>query len=132
MDKKIIVVNDYENFNYIFWEFQNKPVKIDLQGKKGSGVYSQEYDVIVVLIDKPAKESDSLDMRVYTPNGSLKNTIQPSSEKLWYSYIREQKLSKSGVAVVASTENETDEYIDWQYEIDLDNFTVGKKLVIAR
>jgi len=86
----------------------------------------------VVLIDKPVEESDNLDMRVYMPNGSLKNTIQPSSEKLWYSYIREQKLSKSGVAVVASTENETDEYIDWQYEIDLDNFTVGKRLVIAR
>lgn len=117
------IVND-KNFKYSLWMFDNNEVRFVYE-KQGAAAYSKKYDAVVVM---KYQDDGGLDLKVLEPNGNMVSTITPSEEDLSYQYLVKHPSSTSGIAVVGSYKTLVNNFQEWHFEIDLNNFLIGKRL----
>lgn len=119
----IQVIND-KGFKYTEWNYNGSLVRINYP-TTGYGVYSNKYELIVSM---EYIGSNSLNATVYNRNGFELGKIAPLAEDIIYGYISIHPGSASGVAIVGTYSNLVDNFQDWFFEVDLENFIIGRRL----
>ncbi|CCN73311.1 hypothetical protein [Vibrio nigripulchritudo] len=115
------------DFKLSTWLHDGEEVKHHYS-QSGVAVYSESHALIVAMEYLP---NGHLDAKVLCLNGYLVTSITPSEEDISYQYIVAHPLSSSGIAVVASYSELVDHFQDWHFEINLNNFSIGKRLTPA-
>ncbi|WP_349921888.1 hypothetical protein [Aeromonas veronii] len=117
------VIND-RDFKYTKWNIDDSLVRIDYP-TTGYGVYSNKYELIVVM---EYGRGNSLNATAYNRYGFELGKITPFAEDIIYEYISIHPSSASGVAIVGTYSNLVDNFQYWFFEVDLENFIIGKRL----
>ena len=115
------------DFKFSTWSFDGEDVKI-FYSHAGAAIFSKSHSLIVAMEYLP---SGQLDAKVLGLDGHVVTSIIPSGEDISYQYIVAHPSSQSGVAIVASYSDLVDHFQDWHFAINLDDFTVGKRLCPA-
>lgn len=117
------VIND-RGFKYIEWIANDSLVRINYPNT-GYGVYSNRYELIVAM---EYGGGNNLNATVYNRGGIKLGNIEPLAEDVVYEYISMHPGSVSGIAIVGAYSNSVDSFQNWFFEVDLDNFIIGKRL----
>lgn len=112
------------DFKFSTWLYDGEEVQFHYS-HSGAAVFSESHGLIVAMEYSP---NGHLDAKVLGLDGSVIASIIPSEEDISYQYIVAHPSSSSGIAVVASYPELVDHFQDWHFEINLDDFTVGKRL----
>ncbi|MGY3929071.1 globin family protein [Aeromonas simiae] len=117
------IINDTD-FMYSEWLYGERLVRL-LHPNKGYAVYSDKKKLVVSM---EYGTGNNLDATVYDIEGNAIAKIAPSAEDVFYQYISQHPKSVSGIAVVGSFDKIVDNFQDWFFEINLDDYYVGRRI----
>ncbi|WP_038179233.1 hypothetical protein [Vibrio rhizosphaerae] len=119
-----MIVENSENFDWSRWLIDGEYFYIRYENL-GCAAYSPHYDMIVSM-EYGGKEN--VQATVFSIQGEILGEIANSDEDIYYQYLSENPAAKSNISVIGSYDSIVNNFQDWQFEIDLDDFKVGKRL----
>lgn len=115
----------------VCWEYENKKICIPYENK-GGAIYSQCYDLVVIMQYHQGIDKLRLSLKAYNIDGSLKAKINPNNnENVAYEYIMMSKACKSGIVVIGTYDENVANFPQWQFEVDLDKFEITNRIAPA-
>jgi hypothetical protein len=119
-----MIIENSESFDWSRWLIDDGYFYIRYKNL-GCAAYSENYNMIVSM---EYGGNSNIQATVFSPQGEVLGEITNSGEDIYYQYLSENPSSNSSISVVGSYDSIVDNFQDWHFEIDLDDFKVGKRL----
>jgi hypothetical protein len=119
-----MIIENSESFDWSRWMIGDDYFYIRYKNL-GCAAYSENYNMIVSM---EYGGNSNVQATVFSPQGEVLGEITNSGEDIYYQYLSENPSSNSNISVVGSYDSIVDNFQDWHFEIDLDDFKVGKRL----